>query len=216
MSILQGSVVTWTEFASACLSAIINAACNVGSDFKNGIPSEMRSTWGTARREVYRMVTTQSPSAPGAWSQGTNYPSQTHIWYANPGNLVSLVAQSTVESEWATFLNSAGINSRSGKVIQAKELTLAVALYMQFMAYHLKPVSSYRHIYNNANTLWQGQYYKTGTVTPKYTLTAIEVGNIPDVTDSDISNIINQNLDANQLISKYDDMAVYYASMNTN
>ena len=70
-----------------------------------------------------------------------------------------------------------------------------MGLYQQFMSYHLKPVYSRRQVYNTVESqaVFQGMRYITGTCTPKYTLTAIDPSNIPDVTDADIISVVRQS-----------------------
>jgi len=181
MSISVGNIITWSDFATACYSAIINTCCNIDS-FKN-VPTRLQSGQGQLA------VKTQTTGVPG--SQAT----QTFTWYANPSNGIGIVTSVNVANEWNTFLTAAGIDVRSNKIIQAKELGLSMGLYQQFMSYHLKPVYSRRQVYNTVESqaVFQGMRYITGTCTPKYTLTAIDPSNIPDVTDADIISVVRQS-----------------------
>lgn len=184
MSIATGSVITWSDLTTLMLNSLKSVCCNIDS-FASNVPTRLRSGQGQVA------VKSLTSSVSGGASAKTNY------WYANPSNLITTVTSATVDSEWTTFLSAAGINSRSTKIMQAKDLSLTVGLFQQFMSYHLKPVYSRRQIYNTLETnpgVFQGTKYITGTCTPKYTLTAIEPGNIPQVTDSDITNIINQSI----------------------
>lgn len=181
MSISAGYTITWSDFATTCYSAIVNACCNIDS-FKN-VPTRLQNGQGQFA------VKTQTTGIPD--SQST----QTFTWYANPSNGIALVTSANVISEWNTFLTAAGIDVRSNKIIQAKELGLAIGLYQQFMSYHLKPVYSRRQVYNTveSQTVFQGIRYITGTCTPKYVLTAIDPSNIPEVTDADIISVVRQS-----------------------
>ena len=181
MSISVGNIITWSDFATTCYSAIINTCCNIDS-FKN-VPTRLQSGQGQLA------VKTQTTGVPG--SQAT----QTFTWYANPSNGIAIVTSVNVANEWNTFLTAAGIDVRSNKIIQAKELGLSMGLYQQFMSYHLKPVYSRRQVYNTVESqaVFQGMRYITGTCTPKYTLTAIDPSNIPDVTDADIISVVRQS-----------------------
>lgn len=184
MSIATGQIITWSDFTGSVLSSIKSVCCNI--DNVNNVPTRLRSGQG----QVAIGWVTTSVNAGGT--------AQTFTYYANPAaNLISAVSTSTVESEWSTFLSAAGANARSGKIIQALDLSKAMGLFMQFMSYHLKPVHSRRQIYNNldgAQSVYSATKYVTGTVTPKYTLTAIEPSNIPTVSDNDISTMICQNI----------------------
>lgn len=182
MSISAGNVITWSDFAATCYSAIVNACCNIDS-FKN-VPIRLQSGQGQFA------VKTRTTGIPGSKS------TQTFTWYANPSNGIALVTSANVINEWNTFLTAAGIDVRSNKIIQAKELGLVIGLYQQFMSYHLKPVYSRRQVYNTveSQTVFQGIRYITGTCTPKYTLTAIDPSDVPEVFNTDITRIINESI----------------------
>lgn len=182
MAIASNNTVTWADLTAACIDALKNVCCNIDS-FAGNVPMRLKS--GQGQVEVKSITTTVSAG-------GT---AQTHRWYANPSNLIYKVTSSTVNSEWSEFLSKAGIDARSNKVCQAKEVGLVIGLFQQFMAFHVKRIHSRRQIYNTLETnpgIFQGNKYITGTCTPKYTLTAIEKDNIPEVTDTDITNLINQ------------------------
>lgn len=181
MSIATGQTITWTDITSSLLSSLKSVCCNIDS-FASGVPTRMRSGQGQVN---VRYITTTVNAGGGA---------QTFTYKANPVNLISTVSTNTVNSEWSTFLSSAGINARSNKIVQAKDFGLAMGLIQQFMSYHLKPVCTRRQIYNTLETnpgIFYGTKYVTGTCTPKYTLTPVEPGNIPDTNNSDITNIID-------------------------
>ena len=197
-NIVAGQTITWPYLIDSCLEAIKAISCNIGS--YKGVPTRLQSA--NAGEYTVKGITTGIPN-----SQST----QTFNYKTKGTNAISIVQESTVNSELSTFLSAAGINTRSNKVCQAKEVSLVIALFTQFMAYHLKPVYSTRQAYNTAETqsLFQGIKYVTGTVTPNYTLTAIEPDNIPVVTDTDIQNIVNNSFKTNQLLSHYENPVNY-------
>lgn len=182
MAISTNSIITWADLTTKCYNAIINTCCNIDS-FKN-VPTRLQNGNG------YLAVRSITVGISGSKS------TQTFTWYGNGSNLVTIVASSTVSSEWNNFLSAAGINAHSNKVIQAKELGLAIGLYQQFLSYHLKPIYSRRQIYNTveAQSTFSGTRYVTGTCTPKYTLTGIDPSSIPEVTNDEIRSMIRQNL----------------------
>ena len=108
MPISTNSVITWADLAAKCYNAIINTCCNIDS-FK-GVPTRLQDGNG------YLAVKSRTVGIAGSLS------TRTFTWYGNGSNLVTIVASSTVISEWNTFLSAAGINVRSNKVIRAKEL----------------------------------------------------------------------------------------------
>lgn len=189
--IFFGNMMTWSSFAQTCYDAIVNTCCNI--DSYDGVPSNLQSTQGTANiHTISDIGISRSKSKKSA------------TWTATPHTLISLVSSTDVESEWHTFLTQAGVNVRSDKVIQAQEIGLLIGLYMQFMAFHLKPVYSRRQIFSESSVVFQGTQYKTGIVIPDYTLTPIELDNVPDVTNEDIQTIISKNLgDGKNDWSKY-------------
>lgn len=179
--IFLGNMITWSAFAQTCYDAILDTCCNI--DTFKGVPSNLQSTQGTAN--VYTISDigiSRSKSKKSA------------TWTATPHDLISLVTSTTVENEWHTFLTQAGVDVRSNKVIQAQEIGLLIGLYMQFMAFHLKPIYSRRQIFNASTVLFQGTQYKSGDIFPNYTLTPVELNNIPDVTNVDIQDIVRKNL----------------------
>ena len=147
MSISTNSVITWADLATKCYNAIVNTCCNI--DSYKGVPTRLQNGNG------YLAVKSLTVGISG--SQST----QTFTWYGNGSNLVTIVTSSTVSSEWNNFLSAAGINARSNKVIQAKELGLVIGLYQQFLSYHLKPIYSRRQIYNTveAQSTFSGTRY---------------------------------------------------------
>lgn len=182
MSINTNSIITWSDLATKCYNAIIDTCCNIDS-FKN-VPTRLQT--GNAYLAVKNLTVGISGS------QST----RTFTWYANGENLVAIVPSSTVRSEWTTFLTAAGIDVHSNKIIQGKELGLVIGLYQQFLSYHLKPIYSRRQIYNTveAQSIFSGTRYITGTCTPKYTLSGIDPANIPEVSNAEIQAMIRQNL----------------------
>lgn len=197
MSIASNSIITYNDFTTALLSAIKSVCCNIDA-FASNIPARLRS--GTAQYTNIKSITT-SVTNVGATNGPTSSAIQTFTWRArNDTNLISIVTTSTINNEWNAFISAAGIaeNSRSNKVIQAKDLGLMMGLVQQFMSYHLKPVNSKRKIFNtisgNTEVEFKGTKYITGTCSPKYTLTPIDPSNIPEVTNNEITTTISQNI----------------------
>ena len=64
---------------------------------------------------------------------------------------------------------------------KAKEFSLIICLYMGFLSYHLKPIYSRRQIYNTieAQSLFQGMQYISGTIKPIYKLRETSDPSIP-------------------------------------
>ena len=206
MSIATGQIITWSELTDSVLNAIQAACCNVGA-IASGVPSRMKDTSGVVAVKTFTTNQEGSLGAghPNVWSQ------QQLKFYAHPSNKISLVATGTITNssktgEWDTFLSSAHIDSRSNKIIQAKDLGKAVGLFQQFMSYHLKPVYGRLEVYGTLESIatFSGTKYMTntelgGACNPKYDLPPVEPSTDPDVTDSDIQNLtydnfINQNL----------------------
>lgn len=203
MSIATNSIITWSEFSTTCLTAIKAKCCNIGN-FASDVPARIKSGQGQVT------VQTQTRSRPSGQSGGTI---QTSYYYANPSNLVSTVTEATVNSEWNTFLSAAGINARSDKVIQARDLSLAISLYMQFMSYHLKPIYTRLQIYNTVDGArsapYEGTKYVSGTCTPDYTLSGVNPGSIPDITNANIQDMVAKAFQVNRLFTRYDNAATY-------
>lgn len=197
MAISSDSIITWADLTSVCYNAIINQCCNI--DTYKSVPPKLQQdiSIGQINPDNLR-IKVRDWTGIGIGGSGSTW---TASWYANSENLVPLVSSSDVNTEWNTFLTAAGIDTRSTKVIQAQDLTLAIGLYMQFMAYHLKPIYSRRQIFNTieSQTLFTGTKYLTDTilgtaVTPKYTLTGIDPAAVPTVTDEDIQTIVKNNM----------------------
>ena len=207
MSIATNSLITWADFSTQCLASIKGVCCNIGGYAAN-VPARLKS--GQTAIVVKTQVRTRPSGATGGNIQNSDYT-------ATPSNLISTVAESTVNAEWNTFLTAAGIDARSNKIIQAKDFTLAVALYMQFMSFHIKPIFTRLQIYNTLDGAlsapYEGCKYITGACTPTYTLTGINQGNIPEIENSDITNIINQNFQANKLFTHYDNPVNYKCTL---
>lgn len=185
MSINVNERMTWADLATLCYNAMISVCCNIGA-YASNVPARLKDGNGGA-------VTVKSWGGIGIAGSGAKW---TAYWYGNGSNLIKIVQASDVSREWSEFLSEAGIDIRSNKVIQAKDTGLAVGLYQQFLAYHLKPVYSIRQVYvtTESQNLFQGIKYVTGVCTPKYKLTPVEPGSAEPVTDADIENIVNQSI----------------------
>lgn len=199
MSIATGQIVTWSELTASVLSALKAVCCNIGQISSN-VPARMRS--GSGAVVVKSFTTGQGGSLgaghPNIWS------SQQLKFYASPSNLISAVADSTITNssgtgEWDTFLAAANVNSRSNKIIQAKDFGLAIGLFQQFMSYHLKPVYARLEVYATLETTstFKGTKYLDnaalgGACSPKYTLS--DPGANLNVTNADIQTITRQNI----------------------
>lgn len=180
MSIASGNTITWTEFTSAVLSAIQNNCSNRNN--LDNITARLRN--GYAAQQVKSLSST-IPSGHSGASAHTNY------WYAAaPTRPVVAVSDSTIETEWTTFVSAAGAAARSTKIMSAYEITRALGLFQQFMAYHLKQIHSRGQIYGGS-TVQYTRYLDNATLggacTPKYTITAVEQGNIPVISNTDIN-----------------------------
>ena len=188
MSILTDNVITWADLVTICYNAITDTCCNIGNI--NNVPVRLRYDPDTPDTD-YSALNVKSISNIGVSGSQSKW---TATWSAKGTNLISKVDAATVSSEWNTFLTAAGIDTRSNKVIQAKDMSLAIGLYQQFLAFHVKPVYSTRKVYNTAEaqSLFQSMKYVTGVCTPKYTLTGINPDTNPDVTNIDIENIVKQ------------------------
>jgi hypothetical protein len=165
MAISAGSTITWADFATRCYNTFTGQCCNIGSYYSN-VPNRLRSGSGTPA--IYTISNIGIAESESKWSA---------TWYANPGNLIQVVAVATVQSEWNAFLSAAGIDARSNELIKAKEFAMAVGLYMQFLAYHVKPIYSRRQIYNTVESQsnFAGVQYLSDSilgaaVTPYYNL----------------------------------------------
>ena len=198
---------TWGDLSANIVNSIKSICCNVDS-FASNIPARLRSGQGQAAVHTE----TRGRANP----QRIVY--ETFTYYANPSNLISIVASSTITAEWNNFLASAGIStSHTNKVIQAKELGDLVGLVMRFMAYHVKPIYSDGKIYEdptnqtnpNLQSTFQGCKYITGAVTADYTVVPISPSNIPVPNNDTIHNnngtgIIDRNFTVNRLFTHYD------------
>lgn len=182
MSLAAGQIITWTDLSTTCLNSIKNVCCNIDS-YKN-VPDVLQQNTGQVNVHTIATKTLDGKVIHNFY------------YYANPQNTIPLVTFATVNSEWTTFLSAAGINTRSNKVVQACDFGKAMGLYMQFMGHHLKHVHCRLQIYNRG--IFTGTKYLgdaiVGRLTPKYTLTPIEPGNIPETTDNDITNIVLNTL----------------------
>ena len=195
------TVITWSDFATRCLNSIKSVCCNVDS-YASNVPAKLKT--GQGQVEVWHMDVGKSGSNTYG-NIGGDY--HTTRWYANATNLISIVAHGTIEFEWNEFLTAAGIDTRSNKVINAKELELVVGLYMQFMSYHIKPIYSRRQVYTTveAQALFQGCQYIAGTIAPKYTLTGSKAPKDENmISDEDIKTIIGENFKAEELMTHCD------------
>lgn len=202
MSIINNSIMTWSDLTATVVSSIASICCNVDS-FASNVPARLRS--GQGQVAVYTTTTQRAKPQRVAY--------ETWTYYANPSNLISTVASSTISAEWNNFCASAGINiSHNGKVIQGKELGDLIGLYMQFMAGHVKPIYSNRKIYNTIDggqSTFQGCKYVAGTIIPDYSLTSISPSNIPIPSNSDVNTIISHDFAANRLFTRHDDPKIF-------
>lgn len=193
MSISANQVMTWSDFATTCFNSMKSVCCNIDS-YSSSVPSLIRSTSSTTVRSI------NCTRADGSVAQ-------TVSWTASMSNPVTTVSSSTVQSEWNTYLSNAGINTRSNKVIQLVDMCRAFALYKNFMAYHLKPIYSRRTVYNTSSygtqAVFQGVQYKTGSLTPAFTLTPIEQSSIPEMTNTNFTTALNNNIDSVNLMRRY-------------
>lgn len=202
MSIISNSIITWGDLSANIVNSIKSICCNVDS-FASNVPARLRSGQG--------QVAVHTETHGRANPQRIVY--ETFTYYANPSNLISIVASSTITAEWNNFLASAGISiSHTNKVIQAKEMGDLVGLFMRFMAYHVKPIYSNRKIYDGidgAQSTFRGCKYITGAVTADYTVVPISPSNIPVPNNDTIYNdngtgIIDRNFTVNRLFTHYD------------
>lgn len=209
MAISANSIITWADFATRCYNAMVSACCNIDS-FKS-VPARIQS--GSARVAVKTISNIGTAGSESKWSA---------TWYANPGNQISVVGSSTVSSEWNAFLSTAGINTRSNQLVKGKELGLAVALYMQFLSFHVKPVYARRQIYNTLETnsgIFQGMQYKpnsvVGTLSPYYKLSGSGAIN-PDTYDPVILAKNNYMLEGTTwaMFTAYDNPIHPYSYLN--
>lgn len=199
MSISSGQLITWADLSSLCLQNIKSSCCNIGN--VNNVPTRLRTGQGATLVASTTITAAGQNPSNNVLAEGTT---TTYNWYAVPkSGLISAVAESTVNSEWNTFLSNAGINARSDNLVSAKEVALTVALYQQFISYHIQPISSRRQIYNTVETQSNFNHFKyvTGAVTPKYTLTGYtsETTASSEITNSDLNDIINKNFIVNEL-----------------
>lgn len=182
MAINTNYIVTWTDLAKICYDAMISVCCNI--DNVNNVPFRLREGNG-GRITVHSINGIGIRGSKAKWNTA---------WYGEGANLISSVSALKVNSEWDAFLTAAGINSRSNKVLQAKEIGLLVGLYQQFLAFHLKPVYSIREVYKTVEPqeLFRGTRYVPGECIPKYTLTGIDPNNVPTISDTDIVEVLRQ------------------------
>lgn len=175
--------ITWRSLIEICFGAITSACCNIDT-YKN-VPARLQA--GQGQFTVYTRDGIGITESNAKWSTS---------WTTTPANLISIVTSSSVDSEWRAFITAAGIDAHSNKIVQAKEMGLFIGLYMQFMAYHLKPVCSSRKVYNTAESQipFYGTKYVNGTVAPLYTLPGIDPNNIPIMADSDIIEVVKRNI----------------------
>lgn len=195
MAIISGNKITWLDFQNAGLNAIKASCCNI--DSISDVPSYARSD-----AQAVRVGTGQSTWKRSAHDYTDDYrTTYNYAWNGSPtSGLISVVSTSTVNAEWSAFLSAAGISTRDSKFISAKDLTLATGLFMQFLSYHKKPVYIVGKMYSATST-FMAYKYVTGTVTPKYVISGETDLAQAEITDNDLTNIINQDLQANQLMT---------------
>ena len=212
MSIAQNSLITWSDLSAKCLSSIKSICCNIGS-YASNVPSRLRSGQGA--------VTVASVTA-GKVGGGSNIGAPfTYYWDASPrSGLIGIVTAATVDSEWNSFLNAAGIkiDSRTNKLVSARDLAYTIGLFMEFMSYHVKPVYSRRQIYNTieSQSVYQGCKYISGSFTPAYTLTPIEPSGNAEIDDSAVTTIIDRNLNAWWMMQKCNNPVPYRCCFTDN
>lgn len=207
MALQSNSVLTWGDLASNFLNALIAACCNIDG-YSSDVPAKLRS--GQGRVQIHSM------------SVGDHDDWQTIAWFADTANLITTVSRTNdVETEWNAFLGAAGITSRLNDIVAARDLELAMADFMQFLSFHVKPVSSIRQIYQEVETpyLYKANQYVTGTTpTPVYVfpyypepdpndLNANRFDpSVPEqqVTDNAaVNSIISKGFDIAQLMQRY-------------
>lgn len=217
MSISSNSIITYDDFIAKALSEMKAVCCNIDS-FKSDVPEKIRSTYTST---VTRSVT--APGNNGTAGDANGATAITHTWTITGYNKVSVVPLSDISNsngtgEWDVFLAAAGINTRTDpnlgrKIIQAHDLGLIMGLLEQFLSYHLKPIYSRREAYGEG-TVYQGTKYVKGTVTPKYTINGIDPSDIPEVTNSNITDMINKGFTTSELIKRNSNPLDHYTRLS--
>lgn len=199
--------ITWGDFATKCLAAMKAACCNINS-FQSDVPSQIRSGAATSR-----VVYTQNcyVTSSGALQASFNYT-------CNASNLITTVAESTVNSEWNAYLSSIGVTNNTNKLISIQYFTLAMALYKNFLSHHVKPVYSRRNVYQTVDgtqAVWQGSQYKPDSIVgvcPK-AFSLPDLNNPQEPTNAIITDVINRNIDTTYLMRKNNN-AIYAPQLN--
>jgi len=195
MTIGIGQIITWADLSATCLNSMKSVCCNI--DEYKSVPAILKT--GTAKQLVY----TWEGSIPSSESKRYYY------FYATPGdNTIPLITSDTVNNEWTAFLQTAGIDIRSHKLVQSTDFGKAMGLYMQFMAHHLKHVYCKLQILRNGDSTFSGTKYlsdaQVGTLTPKYILNGVEPGYTPKPGELTYTRNTNEDLVYNQTTHKYE------------
>lgn len=191
MAIQNNNVLTWTNLTDTFYNSMVSACCNIGG-YSSDVPMKLRD--GLARTQVHATVV-------GDTNDRLNV-----LWYADTVNLITIVDTTTVANEWNAFLTAAKINTRLNKIVAAGDFELAMADFMQFLSYHVKPICSIRQIYQEIETpyLYKANQYVTGsTPTPTYIFSGTDQPDQQNLTDSVVTNVINKGFDVTQLMQKY-------------
>ena len=201
MALQNNNILTWNDLSNTFLNALIGACCNIDG-YTSDVPSKLRD--GQARVQVH---TTRV---------GDHDDYQNVNWFADTANLITTVSRTNnVEPEWNDFLTAAGISNRLNDIVAARDLELAIADFMQFLSYHVKPVCSIRQIYQEVETpyLYKANQYVTGaTPTPIYRFPYYPTSDnqfepsVPEqqVTDNDaINDVIAKGFNIQRLMERY-------------
>ena len=211
MSILVGQIITWEEFSTECIGHIRDACCNIGS-YSSDVPNRLKDPSVSGSTFVNSTWIASITVSKTGGNHGWNGAPRTYNWYASSANYIPLVSASTVNTEWNQFLkdskihNSAGNSGRTDMVMTATDLTKAISLYMQFMSYHIKPVTSNLEVFNKIGEYasFKGNKYVSGSFTPS---SLPDTPNL-DPTNQYLTNIIGANIDAGKLLSRYSNFTI--------
>lgn len=191
MAIQNNNILTWTNLTDTFYNSMVSACCNIGG-YSQDVPTKLRD--GLRRTQVHATLV------------GDNRDRLNVFWYADTANLITTVDITVVANEWNSFLTAAGIKSRSNKTVAAGDFGLAMADFMQFLSYHVKPICSIRQIYQEIETpyLYRANQYVTGTTpTPTYVFGGTDRPDQQNLTDNVVRNIVNKGFNVTQLMQKY-------------
>ena len=195
MALQNNNLITWSDLTSTFLNSLVSACCNVDG-YSSDVPAKLRA--GQARVQVH------------STRVGDHDDWQDVAWFADTTNLISIVNRNgtdSVTTDWNNFLTAANITSRMNKIVAAKDLELAVADFMQFLSYHVKPICSMRKIYQEVETPYlykANQYVSVGSnPTPAYVIGGSSVPEQQVMADSDVANILSNGFNIAQLMEKY-------------